>query len=183
MAKRAFDVVVALLCLVVFAPLAAVIAVLVKLETPGPILTSRTCVGRHGKQFTLYHFRTMTVATSGAPPKRTPLGRILCNYTLNDYPTFWSVLTGNMSVVGPRPEMPEHVDLNDPRWQRVLAVKPGLVGPALLALTDQYNATDRATRTAMELEYVERHSLAYDLHLLVRAIQLWAQMGHIKGRI
>jgi lipopolysaccharide/colanic/teichoic acid biosynthesis glycosyltransferase len=183
MSKRAFDVVFSFLGLVVFAPLAAVIAVLVKLETPGPILTSRTCVGRHGQPFTLYHFRTMTVATSSTRPQRTPLGRVLCNYTLNDYPTFWSVLGGNMSIVGPRPERPEQVNLSDPHWQRVLTVKPGLVSQAILALTDQYNATDRTTRMAIELAYVEQQSLAYDMHLLVHALQLLTTMGHIKGRI
>ncbi len=183
MTKRTFDVVFSFLCLVLFAPLAAVIAVLIKLETPGPILTSRTCVGQHGKLFTLYHFRTMTVATSSTPPKRTPLGRTLCNYTLNDYPTFWSVLTGSMSIIGPRPEVPDHVDLSDASWQRVLSVKPGLVGPALLMLRERYTATDHITRTAIELEYIERHSLAYDLQLLAVATQLLAKMGHIKGRI
>ncbi len=78
MLKRAFDIVFSLLSLAVLAPLASVIAVLIKLETPGSILTSRTCVGRHGKQFALYHFRTTTVATarsfssSDRCPKKRP---------------------------------------------------------------------------------------------------------------
>ena len=101
MAKRAFDIVLSLVFLVLLAPLAVVLAVLIKLETPGPIFTSRVCAGRHGRPFTLYHLRTMTMPTAARPPIRTPLGRALCNRSLNDYPMLWSVLTGTLSMVGP----------------------------------------------------------------------------------
>lgn len=183
MLKRTFDLLVAVLGLILGAPLAIVIAILIKRETPGPALTTRVCVGRDGAPFTLYHFRTMTIAAPPAPSTRTPLGRALCNYSLNDYPTLWSVLRGDMSIIGPRPHRHDEIDWHHPDWQRVLRVKPGLLGPVLLALRERYNQTPIPVRTAIEAHYIDHHSFGDDMRLCIRGIRAVRQMGHIKGKI
>ena len=183
MIKRLIDIAISGSLLLLLAPLACLIALLIRLETPGPFLTARVCAGKAGKPFRLYHFRTMTVARPAAPPRRTPLGRVLCNYTLNDYPTLWSVLTGDMSLVGPRPERLDQIDPTSRPWQQVLRVKPGLIAPAILLLQERYNQTDRPIRTAIDAAYVDHQSVRYDLTLLARGLWLTLRKGHLKGKI
>ena len=124
----------------------------------------------------------MTMPTAARPPIRTPLGRALCNRSLNDYPMLWSVLTGTLSMVGPYPERLARVDFNDSHRQRLLTIKPGLLGPSIVVLLDRFNATDPAVRMDIDLAYVEQSSLRYDLQLVARTLELWAKMGHLKGR-
>jgi exopolysaccharide biosynthesis polyprenyl glycosylphosphotransferase len=117
--KRSFDLVVALLLLLVLSPLMVLIAILVKLSSPGPILFSQERVGLHGRPFVLYKFRTMrlqsqqssdVIWTTVNDDRRTSLGSLLRKSNLDELPQLWNVLRGDMSLVGPRPERPFFVD-------------------------------------------------------------------------
>src|SRR5262249_52568156 len=119
--KRILDLCVALGILVISLPLALIIAVGIRLDSPGPVIISTRRVGRGGQPFSHYRFRTM----AGYPLQKTRFGRLIGNLSLDDLPTLWNVLRGDMSLIGPRPEIPEKVDLADANWQKVLSVRPG----------------------------------------------------------
>jgi lipopolysaccharide/colanic/teichoic acid biosynthesis glycosyltransferase len=179
------DLVGALLLLVLASPLLAVIAVALRLEDYGPILYRSPRVGRGGQPFSLLRFRTMldTPEPRGVEQRLTPVGRLIRNISLDDLPNLINVLRGEMSLVGPRPMEPEHVDLSDPAWQRILSVRPGMVSFAILQLARRYNASDAAAKNALELRYVQQRSLGYDLALFRRALRaLVASRGNIKAR-
>jgi lipopolysaccharide/colanic/teichoic acid biosynthesis glycosyltransferase len=184
--KRLFDLAVSLVFLIVFAPLILTVAVLIKLDSPGPVFYLSERVGKNGKLFRPYRFRTMDVRHSArltAEERLTRVGRFIRNTSLDHLPTWFNVLKGQMSVVGPRPERPELVDLEDPVWQRILSVKPGLISLAVLKLARNYNASSQAIRKKLELEYVERRSLAFDLGMLLKSGQaLIASRGNVKAR-
>jgi lipopolysaccharide/colanic/teichoic acid biosynthesis glycosyltransferase len=134
---RALDVVVALLGLVLLAPLSALVAIVILLESRGGVLFAAERVGQGGTPFTMWKLRTMHDAP-GAPvaargdPRVTGIGRLLRWSGFDEWPQLWNVLRGDMSLVGPRPEDPALVDLEDPRWVRVLSVRPGITGPTQL---------------------------------------------------
>lgn len=178
MLKRTFDIVLALFFGVLLAPLALIIALAIKLESPGPVIRLTQRVGRYGKPFFHYRFRTR----SGTPPQYTRFGRFIGNLTLDEIPTLWNILKGDLSVVGPRPEHPDKVDLNDPDWQTVLSVRPGWAGLGGLTFLTQYNQTSVKERIQPEIWYVENQSFLLDLQILAKSFYLWTRMGHLKGR-
>lgn len=185
MGKRLFDWVVSLVFLVVCAPVILTVAILIKLDSPGSIFYLSERVGKNGKLFCPYRFRTMNVRKSFLSPEErlTRVGRFIRNYSLDHLPTWFNVLKGEMSVVGPRPEMPELVDLEDPAWQRILSVKPGMISLAVQKLARDYNASSQALRKKLELEYVEKRSFLYDLRLFLETGQaLIASRGNVKAR-
>jgi len=140
---RAFDVFLALIGLLLTSPLLVASAVTVALTSPGGVLFRQKRVGRHGHIFTLYKLRTMRSSehgpqvTKGNDPRITSSGRFLRRTKLDELPTFWNVLKGDMAMVGPRPEVPRYVKLEDPVWQRVLAVRPGITDPVTLRLRSE----------------------------------------------
>lgn len=178
MLKRTFDIVVAIFWGIIFAPLALIIALVIKLESLGPAVHPSQRVGKHGKPFFYYRFRTRV----GTPPKYTRFGRFIGNLSLDEIPVFWNILKGDLSVVGPRPEVPGRVDLNDPDWQKVLSVRPGLTGLGGLTFMDKYNQTSVKDRIQPEIRYVENQSFLLDMRILAKTLCLWTQMGHLKGR-
>lgn len=129
------------LCLA--SPVMFVALVAVRLTTSGPALFRQVRLGRQAKPFTLVKFRTMTVGEPGAAvtargdSRITPVGRLLRKSKLDELPELWNILRGDMSFVGPRPEVPRYVDTSDPRWQRVLSVRPGLTDPVTLRLRNE----------------------------------------------
>jgi lipopolysaccharide/colanic/teichoic acid biosynthesis glycosyltransferase len=183
--KRLLDIAVALVCMVLLAPLAVVIGLGVKLTSPGPIMISTMRVGRGGRLFRHYRFRTMPVGTHGSAspqPNKTPFGRAIGNLSLDDLPTLVNVLKGDMSIVGPRPEVPEKVDLQSALWQKVLTARPGLMGLGALTHLSAYNSTPVSERILPEVYYVEHQSLLLDLKVIGRTIYWLLRMGHLKGR-
>jgi exopolysaccharide biosynthesis polyprenyl glycosylphosphotransferase len=178
--KRAFDVVVAALCLVVFAPLMALTALLVRLTSPGPALFQQERVGCYGKRFTLYKFRTMRtdaesktgpVLSAGKADQRlTPIGRWLRLVRLDEMPQLINVLRGEMSLVGPRPERPvfvEQFEERNPIYARRHEVRPGITG--LAQVRGGYH-TDARDKLRFDLYYVTHRSFALDLKILVGTI-------------
>ena len=182
--RRAFDVVVASLGLIVFAPLMALIAVLIKLESPGPVLFKQQRVGKDEELFEVMKFRSMTVAEAGEQraeekvddiesfvfqPKgrKTRIGRVLRASSLDEMPNLINVLRGEMSIVGPRPDEPELVAQYLPEWRRRHVVKPGITGLA------QVNGRADLTYSEMmnyDLEYVDNRSFAGDMRILLKTL-------------
>ena len=145
--KFVFDKVVSLVGLIVLSPVLLIVALLIKWKMPGPILFCQQRVGRYGRIFTVYKFRTMTVkaeasvasrnseATSIASQEQsriTPLGEKLRRYKLDELPELWNVLKGDMSFVGPRPDVPGYADQLQGEDREVLLLRPGITGPASL---------------------------------------------------
>jgi undecaprenyl phosphate N,N'-diacetylbacillosamine 1-phosphate transferase len=114
--------------------------------------------------------------------RKTHFGRLIGNLSLDDLPTLVNVLRGDRSIVGPRPEVPDKVDLKSEEWRKVLEVRPGLVGLGALTYLGAYNSTSVGERIKPELYYVEHQSLLLDLKIMGRAIYWLARMGHLKGR-
>jgi lipopolysaccharide/colanic/teichoic acid biosynthesis glycosyltransferase len=142
-AKRAADVALAAAGLAATLPLLATIAAAVKLSSEGPVLFQQTRVGRGGRPFTMFKFRTMRCGavgpeiTSGGDPRVTAVGRVLRASKLDELPQLWNVLAGDMSLVGPRPEVRRYVDLFPDAYERILAIRPGITDFAAVAFRDE----------------------------------------------
>lgn len=137
--KYIFDRITALIGLIVLSPILIITAIVIKLKMPsGPIIFKQKRVGKGGKLFTMYKFRTMTVKHNGSSisvageNRITPLGATLRKYKLDELPELWNVLIGNMSFVGPRPDVPGYADLLKGEDRLVLKLRPGITGPASL---------------------------------------------------
>jgi lipopolysaccharide/colanic/teichoic acid biosynthesis glycosyltransferase len=202
--KRPFDMLVATLLLVLTAPVAAVVAVIVKITSPGPILFRQERLGQHGRAFTLYKFRTMYHGAGAEPhreyfklyrqgarapgqvraiyklrrdPRITPLGGILRRLALDELPQLYNVLRGDMSVVGPRPPLRYEVEHYTARDLLRLSVKPGITG---LWQVRGRDVVDFDTMINLDLEYIQRQSLALDLWVLLATMPAvaWAYIRH-----
>lgn len=161
MAKRLFDIVVSLAALLLLALPMLAVAVWIKLDSPGPVFFRQQRVGRHGVPFAIHKFRTMRhgagglALTVGDDARITRAGRWLRRTRLDELPQLLDVLAGDMSLVGPRPEVPRYVALYPPALrERALAVRPGITDPASLAYIDE--AALLAAAADPEREYVER---------------------------
>lgn len=142
--KFIFDRLMALIGLLVLWPVLLVVAVLIWVKMPGgPVIFKQKRVGRNGKLFTMYKFRSMTVGHGGSSvsvageSRITPLGAKLRHYKLDELPELWNVLTGDMSFVGPRPDVPGYADLLVGDDREVLRLRPGITGPASLKYRDE----------------------------------------------
>ncbi len=140
---RGVEVILAITGLVVTAPLWLLAAILIKLDSRGPILFRQARMGRNRKLFTLLKFRSMYITNDGAlvtaagDNRISKVGRILRRTKIDELPELWNIVRGEMSIVGPRPEVPELVDLNNPLWEEILEVNPGLTDPVTLQLRNE----------------------------------------------
>lgn len=140
---RGIEVIAAGAGLLITAPLLALAAILIKLGSRGPVLFRQTRMGRNGKPFTLLKFRSMHVANDGAlvtaagDNRISKVGRVLRKTKIDELPELWNIVRGEMSIVGPRPEVPELVDLADPLWTEILEARPGLTDPVTLHLRNE----------------------------------------------
>ena len=180
--KRAFDVIFSLLLLIAFSPALLLLALFVKLTSPGPVFHLQERVGRDGRPFWCIKFRTMRqnaeaetgpVWTEPDDPRRTRLGIFMRRFSLDEFPQFINVLLGEMSVVGPRPERPHFVDQftqSIPRYARRHREKAGLTGWA--QVNGLRGNTSIEERTRYDLYYVENWSLFFDLKIVAKTIVL-----------
>jgi lipopolysaccharide/colanic/teichoic acid biosynthesis glycosyltransferase len=187
--KRALDIVVAALMLVVLAPALVVIACVVRLSGPGPVVYRGWRVGRGGRPFHILKFRTMAPSadkgseiTVNHDPRVTPMGRLLRATKLDELPQLINVLRGEMSLVGPRPESPHYVARYAPEQRAVLGVRPGITGPSQVLFRHEerllfgpdpesyYLSAVMPAKLAVDLEYVQHHSLQRDLIILVHTL-------------
>ena len=184
--KRPIDVLVAGLGLLALSPVLAGIAAAIRLDSSGPVLYRATRSGRGGQPFTMYKFRTMqtrqdstaTRITTHADRRITRVGRLLRSSRLDELPQLWNVLKGDMSLVGPRPEDPQYVELYSPVDLMVLAVRPGITSLAALLYRDEelllvgdgweriYVERVMPAKLAIDHAYVEQQSLWLDLKIL-----------------
>lgn len=168
--KRLFDVVCASLGLLVLAPLGLLVGLLIKLADRGPILFSQIRIGQFGKPFLIWKFRSMVVnaeqigapLTSEGDPRITRIGRLLRKTKVDELPQLWNVLVGNMSLVGPRPELPLYVNHYTPEQREILKYKPGIADRASLFFRNE----EKLLRGAVDLEGF------YLLYCLPKKIQL-----------
>ena len=176
--KRAFDVVCSLLGLILLSPLFALLSLLVRHSSPGPIIYSQERIGQYGIPFTIYKFRTMgtQAEADGVPhitldndPRITPIGRWMRRYRLDELPQLWNILCGDMSIVGPRPERPYFVHQimeKAPYYCLIYKVRPGLTswGPIRVGYADTMEKM--IERLNCDIVYVENMSLLLDMKIL-----------------
>ena len=186
-AKRLFDIMVAAVGLVLVAPVLLLIGLMVKLSSPGPVLYRGTRVGLGGKLFSMLKFRTMVLdaeslggsATAADDPRLTSFGKFLRRYKLDELPQLINVLVGDMSLVGPRPEVQKYVNLFSPEEKAVLTVRPGITDWASIWNSNEaavlegsrdpektYEELIRPTKLALQLLYVRNHPLSVDMKIL-----------------
>ena len=185
--KYVFDRMAALLGLLLIWWLLIVVAVLIKVKMPGgPAIFKQTRIGRHGKPFTIFKFRTMTVGHGGSSvsvageSRITPLGAVLRKYKIDELPELWNVLVGDMSFVGPRPDVPGYADRLQGDDREVLELRPGITGPAslkyrneeeLLAAVDnpqEYNDTViYPDKVRINRYYLHNYSFVKDIEMIV----------------
>ena len=189
--KRIFDFTISLLGLIVLSPLFLVIAILIKLDDGGSIFFRQTRVGQYGKPFKIYKFRTMVEnaeklgaqVTKGDDPRITRVGRFLRKYKLDELPQLINVLKGEMSLVGPRPEVPKFVKLFEEDYKEILQVKPGITDYASLEFKDENELLKGAENPEevyireilpKKIEYYKRYlkeiSFTTDLKLIFKTI-------------
>ncbi|WP_353686696.1 sugar transferase [Thermodesulfovibrio sp. 3462-1] len=187
MLKRAFDIIVSSIGLIFLTPLFLVIAYLIKKEDSGPIFYRGIRVGKYGKPFRIYKFRTMIVdaekiggpSTADDDPRITKIGRFLRKYKIDELPQLINVLKGEMSIVGPRPEVPFYVNMFTEEEKKILTVKPGITDWASLWNPDEgailagspdpektYMEKIRPTKIKLQLKYVNEHSFLTDLKII-----------------
>lgn len=190
MAKRLFDLLASALGLLLLSPLMLAVALWIKLDSPGPVFFRQERVGRHGKPFRIHKFRSMRTEnagaqiTVGADARITRAGRWIRAAKLDELPQLWDVLRGEMSLVGPRPEVPRYVALY-PAAQReiVLSVRPGITDPASIAFRNESELLAQAAdpereyvevilpaKLAHAVRYVQQQSLAGDVGLILRTL-------------
>jgi lipopolysaccharide/colanic/teichoic acid biosynthesis glycosyltransferase len=185
---RPAEAILALAGLVVFAPLIVFSAVLIRLTSPGKVFFRQMRAGKNGRAFVLVKLRTMRRCEGGPQVTRrddsrvTFIGRILRKTKVDELPELWNVLKGDMSFVGPRPEVPRYVDLEDSRWQAVLQVRPGLTDPVTLRLRNEekllaevegdverfYLGTLQPVKLRGYLEYLGRRNWKEDLRVILK---------------
>jgi lipopolysaccharide/colanic/teichoic acid biosynthesis glycosyltransferase len=182
-ASRALDLLVASLVLVVASPLLAAAAVLIKLESGGPVFYRQRRVGRAGEPFELWKLRTMVPGAEAmgagiyvveGDSRITRVGRLLRRFSLDELPNLVNVLKGEMAVVGPRPTVQEQVDRYSERQRRRLEVRPGITGWALI---NGRTSLPWPERIELDVWYVEHRSLRLDLRILAKTARLLAT-GH-----
>ncbi len=174
--KRAIDVAAASAALVITLPVQAAVAVAVRIDLGSPVLFRQPRPGKNGRVFELVKFRTMRAGEGDDAERLTPCGRFLRATSLDELPTFWHVLRGEMSLVGPRPLLVEYLDRYTPEQARRHEVRPGVTG---LAQVSGRNDLDWDAKLALDVDYVERRSLRLDLSILARTIAVVLQRNGI----
>jgi sugar transferase (PEP-CTERM system associated) len=183
-AKRVLDLALASLGLLLALPTKAAIALAVRLTSPGPVYYSQRRVGYYGRIFTVHKFRSMREdaeagtgpvwASKHGDPRVTPIGRLLRKSRLDELPQLWNVLTGDMSLVGPRPERPEFVTgltQQIPFYGQRHIVRPGLTGWAQVRYTYGATTEDALQKLQFDLFYIKNLSIALDLYILFETVK------------
>ncbi len=189
---RPLEVILAMAGLALASPVMLLAAAAVRLGSPGPVLFRQERVGRGGRPFVLFKFRTMREGQSGpmitakGDERVTRVGRMLRGSKLDELPELWNVLRGEMSLVGPRPEVREYVDPGDPLWQEILQVRPGITDPVTVTLRDEegllasgggdpeglYREVLQPYKLSGYADYMARRTPWTDLKVMARTI--WA---------
>ncbi len=190
MVKYLFDRIVSFIGLLALWPVLFIIAILIKIKMPGgPVLFKQQRVGKDAKLFTMFKFRSMSVSHGGSSvsvageSRITPFGAILRKYKLDELPELWNVLIGDMSFVGPRPDVPGYADKLKGEDRLILRLRPGITGPAslkyrneeeiLAQVDDPIKYNDEVIypdKVRINLDYYRNHSLTGDLRYIVETV-------------
>jgi lipopolysaccharide/colanic/teichoic acid biosynthesis glycosyltransferase len=189
--KRIFDLIFSLVGLVVCFPIIIIVAVLIKLDSKGPVFFRQERVGKNFKSFRMYKFRTMKndaggngpMITVGGDSRITRIGRFLRKHKIDELPQLFNVLKGEMSFVGPRPEVKEYVHLYKSDYKKLLSIRPGITDPASLKYSDEENVLALSVdweeeykkrilpgKINLSLHYIENHNIMTDFKLIVKTI-------------
>lgn len=187
--KRLFDIVVSGLMLIVLSPLFLVLAICIKMDSKGPVFYRQVRVGRNNKDFRIFKFRSMRVGADkgslvtigGHDPRITRSGYFIRKYKFDELPQLINVFVGDMSLVGPRPEVRYYVDFWTPEQIRVLDVRPGITDPASIKFRNENELMEKAEdpekyyievimqeKIRLYLEYVEKQGFWYDIGLILK---------------
>ncbi len=179
--KRIVDIVASALALVVLSPLFLVLAVLVRLSSPGPIFFRQERIGKHGRPFKIIKFRSMYCdaerngpqLSSSTDPRITPIGRWMRKTRMDEIPQFWNVIKGEMSLVGPRPERQHFIDAITavaPHYRHLHKVRPGITSWGQVKFGYAENVDQMVRRLKYDILYIENMSLAVDLKILAYTV-------------
>lgn len=188
--KYLFDRIMALIGLVVLSPVLFVVWILIRIKMPdGPAVFTQKRVGKGGRLFTMYKFRSMSAHHSGSTvsvageSRITPLGAKLRRYKLDELPELWNVLIGDMSFVGPRPDVPGYADKLEGDDRRVLQLRPGITGPASLKYRDEevllaaqanpQEFNDKVIypdKVRINLYYLDHYSFVADIKMIIATV-------------
>lgn len=188
-AKRLFDLLCSMLGLLVLSPVLLFTALAVGLTSPGGVLFRQERMGKDGRPFTIYKFRSMRTDNAGlkitttGDSRITPVGRVLRKTKLDELPQLFNVLKGDMSFVGPRPEVREYTGLYTEEQRQVLLVRPGITGLASIRFRNENDLLDASSdpnrtyieeimprKIALDLEYIPRASVGYDIRLILETL-------------
>ncbi|NDJ24214.1 sugar transferase [Nostoc sp. B(2019)] len=191
MTKRMFDLFFALIGIAILLPLFFIIAIWIKLDSPGPVFFRQIRIGRYGREFSIYKFRTMVTKaesigkqiTVANDIRITRSGRFLRKYKLDELPQLFNVVKGEMSFVGPRPEVPKYVALYTPEQRRVLEVLPGITDLASIKFRNEsellkhtanpenvYVREIMPQKLELNMQYIAQISLRFDILIIVRTL-------------
>ena len=191
MLKRLFDITASIFGLIIFSPLLLIIAILIKKEDGGPVFYRGVRVGRHGKLFKIFKFRTMVIdaekmggpSTSEYDPRITKIGNFLRKYKLDELPQLINVLKGDMSMVGPRPEVKFYTDMYTEKEKIILTVKPGITDLATLWNPDEgsilkgsddpdktYFEKIRPEKIRLQLKYIRKQYFWLDVKIILQTL-------------
>jgi len=192
MVKRLCDIVVSGVALLLLLPVFTVVGILIKLDSPGPVFHRGMRIGRHGRRFRIFKFRTMVAdadtkgpsSTAADDPRITPTGRFIRRFNLDELPQFINVLKGEMSIVGPRPQVPWAVELYTEEERTILSVRPGITDWATIWIRDEgellrgsadpdkdYLEKIWPEKRRLQLEYIRNHSVWVDLRIMFKTFQ------------
>lgn len=187
--KRLFDLLFSTIGLIVLSPLFVILAIWIRLDSPGPVFYRQVRVGRHNKDFRIFKFRSMRVGSDkgclitvgGRDPRITRSGYFIRQSKLDEIPQLINVFLGDMSLVGPRPEVRKYVDLYTPEQMHVLDVRPGITDAASIRYINESELLEKVEdperyyvevimpdKLALNLEYVRNHSLGGDVRLILK---------------
>jgi len=191
--KRFFDFIISLIVLIIFSPLFLILGILIKMGSEGPVFYRQVRIGKDGKPFRIFKFRTMVnnsdknevTSTKSDDVRITKMGRFIRKYNLDELAQFINVLKGEMSIVGPRPEIPYYVDMFTEEEKIILSVKPGITDWAciwnpdeseLLAGSDDpdrdYLEKIRPEKIKLQLKYVSEHSFWIDFKIMLMTLKV-----------
>lgn len=200
--KYIFDRSVSLIGLLFLWPVLLVVAILIKVKMPGgPVIFKQKRVGQHGRLFTIYKFRSMTVSHSGnsvsvaGESRITPLGAVLRKYKLDELPELWNVLKGDMSFVGPRPDVPGYADKLQGDDRLILDLRPGITGPASLKYANEEEILARVDdpiayndkvifpdKVRINLDYYRNHTFWGDIRLIFQTVFRSYELAEIQNQ-
>lgn len=190
--KRCFDIILSSLGLLILSPLFVFVAIWIKLDSPGPVFYRQVRVGRYNKDFRIFKFRSMRmgadkgslVTIGGRDPRITRSGYFIRKFKIDELPQLINVLIGDMSLVGPRPEVRHYVNFWTPEQMHVLDVRPGITDPASIKFRNENELLAKAEdpekfyievimqeKITLYLDYVNKHSIWYDIILIFKTFK------------